>query len=127
MSIFLAVRFFSLILLAVAKESKDVTIKNQTFLEKADVFGQVVDRVSQFQNLIADSESYVFLQKFPLRGSEFAFHTEVIVCPQDDFDNQSKYFLEEKISNLLDFVEIDSSIWAKWTVSCVQLGYGRYG
>lgn len=69
--------------------------------------------------------SYVFLQKFPLEGTDdLLWHTEVLVCPREGFAPDDQAYIDEKIESLTDFVEIDESWWQDKTASCTELGYG---
>lgn len=69
--------------------------------------------------------SYVFLQKFPLEGTDdLLWHTEVLVCPREGFAPDEQKYLDQKIESLTDFVEIDESWWQDKTASCTELGYG---
>lgn len=69
--------------------------------------------------------SYVFLQKFPLEGTDdLLWHTEVLVCPREGFAPNEQEYLDQMIESLTDFVEIDESWWQDKTASCTELGYG---
>lgn len=69
--------------------------------------------------------SYVFLQKFPLEGTDdLLWHTEVLVCPREGFAPDEQEYLDQNIESLTDFVEIDESWWQDKTASCTELGYG---
>eukprot|EP00565_Helicotheca_tamesis_P004255 CAMPEP_0185741202 /NCGR_PEP_ID=MMETSP1171-20130828/38830_1 /TAXON_ID=374046 /ORGANISM="Helicotheca tamensis, Strain CCMP826" /LENGTH=246 /DNA_ID=CAMNT_0028413157 /DNA_START=41 /DNA_END=781 /DNA_ORIENTATION=- len=72
-----------------------------------------------------DVESFVFLQKFPLEGSMgYLFHTEVLVCPRNNFSGDDQKMLDDKVTSLTDYVEIEESWWSDKTTNCVELGYG---
>lgn len=69
--------------------------------------------------------SYVFLQKFPLEGTDdLLFHTEILICPSKNFIAEDQQALDKQIVLLQDFVEIDESWWSTRTANCVELGYG---
>ena len=69
--------------------------------------------------------SYVFLQKFPLEGTDdLLFHTEILICPSKNFIAEDQQTLDKQIVLLQDFVEIDESWWSTRTANCVELGYG---
>lgn len=71
------------------------------------------------------TNSYVFLQKFPLQDSDdLLFHTEVLVCSRADFSADDQKFLDDKVASLTDFVEIDESWWSTKTTTCTEFGYG---
>lgn len=71
-----------------------------------------------------DTSSYVFLQKFPLQGTfGMLFHTEVLVCPQNNFDRVDQQFLNDYIESLTDFIQIDNTWWSERSIQCVELGY----
>ena len=75
--------------------------------------------------VIAAPVSYVFLQKFPLEGTDdLLWHTEVLVCPREGFAPDEQEYLDQMIESLTDFVEIDESWWQDKTASCTELGYG---
>eukprot|EP00929_Paragymnodinium_shiwhaense_P095222 TRINITY_DN5621_c0_g1_i1.p2 TRINITY_DN5621_c0_g1~~TRINITY_DN5621_c0_g1_i1.p2 ORF type:complete len:263 (-),score=71.50 TRINITY_DN5621_c0_g1_i1:285-1013(-) len=68
--------------------------------------------------------NYVFLQKFPLETAPFFYHTEVLVCPKGGFSAEDQKFLDDKISGMKDFADIDETWWQGKTSDCVELGYG---
>ena len=69
--------------------------------------------------------SYVFLQKFPLEGTDdLLWHTEVLVCPREGFAPDDQAYLDDKVQSLSDFAAIDESWWHDKTASCTELGYG---
>mmetsp|Transcript_4874 Transcript_4874/g.5847 ORF Transcript_4874/g.5847 Transcript_4874/m.5847 type:complete len:246 (-) Transcript_4874:608-1345(-) len=71
------------------------------------------------------NSSYVFLQKFPLEGSNgLFFHTEVLVCPKEHFSQNDRKTLDDQVSSLTYFTELEESWWTSRTASCVELGYG---
>jgi len=71
------------------------------------------------------SSSFIFLQKFPLEYSlDQIFHTEVLVCDRNGFSPEDQTFLDDQISGLTDFVEVDVSWWSSRTANCVEFGYG---
>lgn len=80
---------------------------------------------SQHQELLG-SDSFVFLQKFPLEHSDgLIFHTEVLVCPRDNFSAEDQDALDNLVTSLDDtFVEIKESWWSTRTANCVEMGYG---
>jgi hypothetical protein len=71
-------------------------------------------------------DDYVFLQRFPLEGTGgFLFHTEVLVCSRSSFSAEDSDKLDVEASTLTDYVELEESWWSdKYSVSCVELGYG---
>jgi hypothetical protein len=80
-----------------------------------------------------DSSYFVFLQKFPLDNTwGLLFHTEVVVCPRNTFDDDFITALDslaEKLSSSADekvpFVQVPEEQWIKQSESkCVELGYG---
>ena len=80
-----------------------------------------------------DSSYFVFLQKFPLENTwGLLFHTEVVVCPRNTFDEDFITVLDslaEKLSPSADekvpFVQVPEEQWIKQSESkCVELGYG---
>lgn len=73
-----------------------------------------------------DNSYYIFLQKFPLQHTfQTIFHTEVLVCPRNNFSSIDQTTLDERISSMQDFVEIETPWWEnKSSTNCVQLGYG---
>jgi hypothetical protein len=96
---------------------------------RTDVLDEFVvsnDAKSQLNRDGDDNEPvYVFLQKFPLKGTHGAiFHTEVVVCPKSGFSSQDQSMLNGKITPLTDFSELDESWWQGVTAGCVELGYG---
>lgn len=61
----------------------------------------------KFQTRSTDEEgaaapvSYVFLQKFPLEGTDdLLWHTEVLVCPREGFAPDEQEYLDQKIESL---------------------------
>jgi hypothetical protein len=73
-------------------------------------------------------QNYVFLQKFSLENTNnLIFHTEVLVCPRDNFEVVEQKALDDNIESLTDFVEIDESWWSSRTANCVEFGYGGAG
>ena len=73
---------------------------------------------------LENASVYVFLQRFPLKHSgDLFYHTEILVCERTSFHNEDKAWLDAKISQLSDYVEITSSWWQTQKASCVQLGY----
>ena len=71
------------------------------------------------------NNSYVFLQKFPLEGTDhLLFHTEVLVCSKDGFSSDDQKNLDAILASLEDFSEIDESWWSLKTADCVEMGYG---
>mmetsp|Transcript_28882 Transcript_28882/g.42937 ORF Transcript_28882/g.42937 Transcript_28882/m.42937 type:complete len:257 (-) Transcript_28882:400-1170(-) len=72
-----------------------------------------------------NSNNFVFLQKFSLEGSGgYIFHTEVLVCPQENFSDDDQKMLKDKVSSLKDYVEMEEMWWYDKTANCVELGYG---
>ena len=80
-----------------------------------------------------DSSYFVFLQKFPLENTwGLLFHTEVVVCTSNAFDEDFITVLDslaEKLSPSADekvpFVQVPEEQWIKQSESkCVELGYG---
>eukprot|EP00928_Gymnodinium_smaydae_P088939 TRINITY_DN72970_c0_g1_i1.p1 TRINITY_DN72970_c0_g1~~TRINITY_DN72970_c0_g1_i1.p1 ORF type:complete len:250 (-),score=33.76 TRINITY_DN72970_c0_g1_i1:156-860(-) len=69
-------------------------------------------------------DNYVFLQKFPLGGVNLFYHTEVLVCARDGFSTAEQATLDQKISTMTDFAQIDETWWTARTANCVELGYG---
>eukprot|EP00927_Polykrikos_kofoidii_P009843 TRINITY_DN14126_c0_g1_i1.p1 TRINITY_DN14126_c0_g1~~TRINITY_DN14126_c0_g1_i1.p1 ORF type:complete len:239 (+),score=25.99 TRINITY_DN14126_c0_g1_i1:43-759(+) len=70
---------------------------------------------------------YVFLQKFPLTGTFLgikAYHTEVLVCPRAGFAPYDQQDLDDMVSGMSDFVEVDPVWWQARPVPCIELGYG---
>lgn len=67
---------------------------------------------------------FVFLQKFPLMPAFVFFHTEVLVCPRSGFTADEQSLLDQKISAMTDFAEIDEEWWKTRTADCIELGYG---
>jgi len=78
--------------------------------------------------IASDSDLYfVFLQKFPLLNTAgLLFHTEVLVCPKQEFSAQDQSTLDQFAAVALqeDFVQIEETWWSDRTVNCVELGYG---
>jgi len=72
----------------------------------------------------SDGDNYVFLQRFPLKPAFTFFHTEVLVCPRAGFSAEEQSFIDQKISAMKDFAEIDEAWWQNRTADCVELGYG---
>ena len=71
------------------------------------------------------NNSYVFLQKFPLEGTDhLLFHTEVLVCSKEGFSSDDQKNLDAILASLEDFSEIDESWWSLKTADCVEMGYG---
>lgn len=92
---------------------------------------------TQSTDEIFDSDSsdsyYVFLQKFPLKGTfKMLFHTEVVVCPSKAFERDTVFLntLESILSNLrkedrASFAAVPKGQWTKQDLpTCVQMGYG---
>eukprot|EP00550_Attheya_septentrionalis_P005824 CAMPEP_0198285426 /NCGR_PEP_ID=MMETSP1449-20131203/4713_1 /TAXON_ID=420275 /ORGANISM="Attheya septentrionalis, Strain CCMP2084" /LENGTH=253 /DNA_ID=CAMNT_0043982833 /DNA_START=27 /DNA_END=788 /DNA_ORIENTATION=+ len=80
-----------------------------------------------YQERIDSDDSFVFLQKFPLEHSDgLFFHTEVLVCPRDNFSTEDQAKIDDLVSSLDDtsFVEIKESWWSTRTANCVEMGYG---
>lgn len=84
-----------------------------------------------------DSSHFVFLQKFPLENTwGLLFHTEVVVCPSNAFDDDFITALDslaEKLSpsakstddEKVPFMQVPEEQWIKQSESkCVELGYG---
>lgn len=72
-----------------------------------------------------DDSYYIFLQKFPLQNTfQTLFHTEVLVCPRNNFSTVDQNTLDNQVSTLQDFVEIETSWWETKSNNCVELGYG---
>jgi len=83
-----------------------------------------LSHTADFKNALED-EYFVFLQKFPLMGEmKYFYHTEVLVCPRSEFSLTVQNDLEEKISSLINFAEIDESYWLSISADCVEMGYG---
>jgi len=95
----------------------------------------------------APKSYYIFLQKFPLESSWIkVYHTEVIVCPRENFANDPAFLnmLDGSLKSLTPsqidstnirssvgdgvqngFVAIEKDQWSKQSEpGCVQLGYG---
>lgn len=83
---------------------------------------------SSTQSEIAHSPSngshFVFLQRFPLGGGNFTYHTEVLVCPRTEFSKSDQQMLDGKVDGLKDFAWVDEPWWTANTANCVELGYG---
>lgn len=81
--------------------------------------------VSNLRRSGESSSSYVFLQKFPLQDTDgFLFHTEVLVCPKENFSPSDQKTLDDKAASLTDYIEIEESWWSTRTANCVEMGYG---
>lgn len=78
----------------------------------------------------SDDNSFVFLQKFPLRFSlNLFFHTEVLVCSRSSFSTDEQQELDSMVANVgpnqTAFKQVDESWWTtRGHVECVELGYG---
>jgi hypothetical protein len=99
--------------------------------ELLDTKGPLLPANSKSDN--GDSSYFVFLQKFPLENTwGLLFHTEVVVCPRNTFDDDFITALDslaEKLSPSADekvpFVQVPEEQWIKQSEStCVELGYG---
>ena len=84
------------------------------------------DRIStDYNGEGQDVPVYVFLQKFPLLDTNGSlFHTEVLVCPKSEFDDEDHAMLSSVLSKLNDFVAMEESWWSDKVGNCVELGYG---
>ena len=61
--------------------------------------------------VIAAPVSYVFLQKFPLEGTDdLLWHTEVLVCPREGFAPDEQEYLDQMIESLTDFARQDGKL-----------------
>merc|ERR1712232_848045 len=75
---------------------------------------------------LANGSNFVFLQRFGLGipSPNITFHTEVLVCPRIGFSEDDQKTLDNTITGMTDFAEVDLSWWASKTANCVELGYG---
>ena len=90
---------------------------------KAEYMNQHVVPLAESSS--GSSSVYVFLQRFPLQNSGgLFFHTEVLVCPRENFSIQDQMALDDSVASLIDFVEVEESWWSTRTSNCVELGYG---
>lgn len=109
--------------LVLAKSSLSNALEANSFNQ---IKNEYINSESSEESFVREnSQNFVFLQKFSLEGSGgYLFHTEVLVCPRENFSDEDQKMLEDKVSTLKDYVEIEEMWWYDKTANCVELGYG---
>ncbi len=71
---------------------------------------------------------YIFLQRFPLlHTGGWIFHTEVLVCPRQNFTTEDQSMLDRSVASIThdNFLPMEESWWSTQSSTyCVELGYG---
>jgi len=56
------------------------------------------------------------------------YHSEVLICPRSDFDDEAQRFLEQTIDTMWNYEELKKEWWQQATeVMCQTLSYGSRG
>lgn len=116
------------------------TVKSEYLLPEYNL--SLLEKDTSTVTLDNDSDTfYVFLQRFPLRGTPF-FHTEVVVCSRDKFTTADQTKLDSHVASITGtgvrpqlssnsnsnngpkFVQLSDSWWSTRDTPCVEMGYG---